>query len=307
MSATNNRPPDESDDAPRLPKGLIERALAGPNDPRTNPALLELVQHMLPYAMAMIHGAFDDTKPRRNRAPTTGQMRELENAQHVPLPDDDPDPTDPDAVAETARRSREARDRATEAALRSAVESFVGHWAREFAEIRSLDELAVQLVRITYNRYQRRRRRDAQLGLQARSGRGIDARDSFLDSRPDGQSHPAQDAELRDFLEIRKSLDDGVLEGFSRRDRQIIYLHVTGHGDEEIVALVNRHGRSPGTCTLNTVRHVIDMFQNQVRRLDDERDEGAQPHPNGKADDGGNERRRGEGPDPRPPDEPVAG
>ncbi len=54
MSTTTEGPPHDPGDAPKLPEGLLERALAGPSDPRTNPALLELIQYMLPYAMTLI-------------------------------------------------------------------------------------------------------------------------------------------------------------------------------------------------------------------------------------------------------------
>jgi len=161
MTATTEAPPLTSGDAPKLPEGLFERALAGPSDPRQNPALLELVGHMLPYAMALIRAALDETGPRRMKAPTTRQMRELYQAQHVPLPDDDPGEEDPEVRAEIERRTQEAIARATEAALESAAESFHSHGLKEFAEVRSLHDLALNLIRITYNRYQNRRRRDA--------------------------------------------------------------------------------------------------------------------------------------------------
>ena len=272
MSTTTEDPPSDLDGEPKLPDGLFETALAGPGDPRANPALLELIQHMIPHALMLIRAALDETKPRRTRAPTTRQMRELHNAQHVPLPDDDRNQGDPDVRAEIAKRSREAIDHATEAALASAAESFVGHWFEEFSEVRSLHDLALHLIRITYNRHQKRRRRDTRLGRQAQSGNGAHAEGSFLVSRPDGRANPASEAEFRDFLEIRRCLDDGLLEGFSVRDRQIIYLHVTGHGREEIVTLVNRHGNPRRPCTLNTVNHVIETFQAQLKRLEDEDD-----------------------------------
>lgn len=109
---------------------------------------------------------------------------------------------------------------------------------------------------------------------------------------PTVQNNPAAEAELRDFLEIRRCLDDGMLEGFSLRDRQIIYLHVTAHGREEIVTLVNRYGHGRGPCTLNTVNHVIETFQAQLRRLEDEdeRDEEGRPNPKGNPDNDRDER-----------------
>jgi hypothetical protein len=310
MRTMTERPRHDPGDAPKLPEGLLEKALTGPGVPHKNPALLELIQYMLPHAMTLIRAAFDDANPRRDRAPTTGQMRELRNAQHVPLPDDDPDQQDPDVRAQIARRTQEAIDRATEAALRSALGSFLDHWINEFADVRSLDELAVQLIRITYNRHQRRRRGDARLGLQAGSGRGADAEKSFLDSQPDGQINPAAAAELRDFLELRRCLDDGILGGFSVRDRQIIYLHVTGHGQEEIVALVNRYGHRRGPCTLNTVNHVIETFQAQLSRLEDEDecDEEGRTNPKGNPDNGRDDERWGrDDPDLHPPEVPLAG
>jgi hypothetical protein len=294
MSTTTEDPSSDVGGEPKLPEGLFEKALAGPSDPRANPALLELIQHMIPRALMLIRAAFDETKPRRAKAPTTGQMRELLNSQHVPLPDDDPNEGDPDVRAEIAKRSHEAVDHATAAALASAAESFIGHWFEEFVEVRSLHDLALHLIRITYNRHQKRRRGDTRLERQAQSGNGAHAEGSFLVSQPDGREDPASEAELRDFLEIRRCLDDGVLEGFSVRDRQIIYLHVTGHGREEIVMLVNRHGNPRGRCTLNTVNHVIETFQAQLKRLEDEddHDEEGRPNPGGNSDDDRDDERR---------------
>jgi hypothetical protein len=270
MAATTEAARPRPEDWPKLPEGLFDNALDGPSDPRQNPALLELIGLMLPCAMRLIREAFDDTKPRRAKAPTTGQMRELRDAQRVPLPDDDPEEEDPEVRAEIARRTQEAIDSATEAALRSAVGSFLGHWTKEFADVRSLNELAQHLIRITYNRYQRRRRGDNRLGRQAQSGSGTHAERSFLDSRPDRHENPAIEAEFREFLEIQQQLADGVLEGFSARDRQLILLYVAGKEPEEILGLINRHGKERKPCTLNTVRHVIENFKAQLDRLEEE-------------------------------------
>ena len=133
MIMTTEDPPLDADEVPTLPDGLLEAALAGPGDPRRNPALLALFQCMLPYAMMLIRTAFDDTKPRRKTAPTTSQIRELVSAQHVPLPDDDPGLEDPVVRAEITKRTQEAIICATEAALASAVESFHTHGKKEFA------------------------------------------------------------------------------------------------------------------------------------------------------------------------------
>jgi hypothetical protein len=270
MSTTTEDLSSAQDSEPKLPDGILEKALAGPSDPRANPALLELIRQMIPYALRLIAAAFDETQPRRAKAPTTGQMRELRNAQNVPLPDDDPNEGDPEAHAAIAKRHREAIEHATAAALESAAESFSGHWFQEFPEVRSLPDLALNLIRIAYNRNQNRRRRNTRLGCQAQSGHGAPADGSFLESRPDRHADPAADVELRDFLDLKRCLDDGVLEGFSGRDRQIIYLHVTGHGRDEVVTLVNRHGKARSVCTLNTVNHVIATFQTQLQRLEAE-------------------------------------
>jgi hypothetical protein len=253
-----------------LPEGLFEKALAGPSDPRKNPALLELMRLMLPYAMTLIRAAFDETKPRRTRAPTTSQMRELASAQYVPLPDDDPGEEDPDVRAEIATRIAEAIDRATEAALVSAAGSFLGHWIKEFADARSLDELAVHLIRITYNRYQKRRRGDTRLGRQAQSGSGAHAEGSFLESRPDRREDPVSDAEFREFNQIQQRLADAVLEGFRARDRQIILLSKVGYQPEQVVGLINRLGKNRKPCTLSTVYHVMETFKAQLGRLEEE-------------------------------------
>jgi hypothetical protein len=197
-------------------------------------------------------------------------MRELRDAQHVPLPDDDPNEEDPEVRAEIARRTRETIDIATEAALRSAVGSFLGHWTKEFADVRSPDELAQHLIRITYNRYQRRRRDDARLDRQAESGSGSHGEGSFLESRADEHDNPAFEAEFRDFLEIQQRLTDGVLEGFSARDRQIVLLYVAGEEPKVIVEFINRFGRQRRPCTLSTVNHVIEIFKAQLGRLEDE-------------------------------------
>jgi hypothetical protein len=278
MSTTTADLPSDPDESPKLPEGLFENALAGPSDPRKNPALLELIRHMLPYAMTLIHAALDETRPRRGKAPTTGQIRELVAAQHVPQPDDDPDEEDPEVRAEIARRTREAIDRATEAALVSAAESFHGHGLKEFADVRGLNELALHLIRITYNRYQRRRRDDARLGRQTQSGRGSDAEGSFLESRPARYENPASQAEFREFLEIQRCLTDGALEGFSARDRRIVLLGEAGFEPDEIVALLKRLNKKQRPCTLNTVNHVVEAFRAQVHRIEEEEpDDEGQP------------------------------
>ena len=90
---TVGSPPDR-DGAPILLDGVFEEAFDGPGDPRKNPALLHLIRQMVPYAMTVIRAALDETNPHRGKAPTTGQMRELVQAQRVHLPDDDPDEDD---------------------------------------------------------------------------------------------------------------------------------------------------------------------------------------------------------------------
>jgi hypothetical protein len=270
MTSTNGTYPPDGDDMPKLPEGILEQALSGLSDPRKNPALLELIHSVLPYAMQLIRESFDDTKPRREKAPTTRQMRELRDAQQVPVIGDRSDDADPDVRAEIAEGGRESIDHAIEAALRSAAGSFLGHWIKEFADVRSAHDLALHLIRITYNRYQRRRRDDARLGRQITSGAGTSGERSFLENWPDGHSNPASDAEFRDFLEIQHRLTDGILEGFSTRDSQIILLYVAGYEPKEIVGLINRLGRKGLSCTLSTAFHVIKMFKAQLGRLEDE-------------------------------------
>jgi hypothetical protein len=274
MTSTNGTYPPDGDDIPKLPEGILEKALAGSSDPRKNSELLELIQCVLPYAIKLIRESFDVTKPRREKAPTTRQMRELREAQHVSLLNGHPDDADPEVRAEIAGRAREAIDQAIEAALRSAAGSFLGHWIKEFSEVRGAHDLALHLIRITYNRYQRRRRDDARLGRQVKSGVGALREGSFLESRAVEHSNPASEAEFRDFLEIHRRLTDGVLEGFSTRDRQIILLYVTGYEPKEIVVLINRLGRKGSPCTLSTVHHVIKMFKAQLGRLEDEDEPG---------------------------------
>jgi hypothetical protein len=276
MIMTTKDPALDADEVPTLPDGLLEQALAGPSDPRRNEALLALFQRMLPYAIMLIRAAFDDTKPRRKTAPTTSQIRELVSAQHVPLPDDDPGEEDPAVRAEITKRTQESIIRATEAALASAVESFHTHGKKEFASAHSLEELAVNLVRITYNRYQSRRRDDTRLARQTKSGSGANAEGSFPESWPDKRANPAAEAELRDFLEIQRRLVDGALEGFSTRDRQIILLYEAGYEPDAILDLINRLGHKRKPCTLNTVHHVIDTFKVQLARLE-EGDDDDQP------------------------------
>lgn len=255
-------------DEPKIPEGMFEEALSGPGDPRKNRALLELIQCVLPYAMNLIRGALEQGNSWRTEAPTTGQMRELVHAQHVPQPDDDPGEEDPDVRAEIESRAKDAIDRATEAALFSAAESFHDHGVREFSGVRSLHELALHLVRITYNRYQKRRRNAARLGRQAASGRGAQEEGSFLESRPDEQDDPAAEAEFEDFLEIQRRLTDGALEGFSMRDRRVVLLYEAGFEPEHIVSLMNRLSKRRRPCTLNTVNHVIETFKAQISRLE---------------------------------------
>src|SRR5689334_10379249 len=132
MSSRDEGSPPDGYGVPSLPEGVFEEALDGPGDPRQNPALLQLIRHLVPYAMASIRAALDGSNPRRTKAPTTGQMRELVQAQYLPLHDDDPGEEDPAVRAEIARRTQQAVERATEAALLSAAVSFHAHWLREF-------------------------------------------------------------------------------------------------------------------------------------------------------------------------------
>jgi hypothetical protein len=305
MTGTTGGCPPVDVDEPTLPKGLLEQALSGPSDPRRNPALLELIQRVLPYAMTLIETALDDTKPRRTKAPTTSQMRELVYAQHIPQPDDNPREEDPEVRAEIARRTREAAQSATEAALRSAAASFHGHWIKEFADVRSRDDLALHLIRLAYNRYQKRRRQDARLGRQvASSGAAAHSQESFLESRPDESASPALDAEFHDFLEIQQRLTDGVLEGFSVRDRQIILLHEAAYEPEAIVELMNRLNKRRKPCTLNTVNHVIETFRAQLGRLGEPDDEDRLNEQENPDDDNSQPSRRRNGSSPRSPEEP---
>ena len=285
MSTTTEERPPGLEGVPNLAEGMFGKALDGPGDPRMNPALLQLIQQMVPYAMTLIRAALNETNPRRTKAPTTGQIRELVQAQYVPLPDDNPGEEDPDVLAEISRRTQEAIEHATEAALVSAAMSFHGHWSREFAAARTLDELALNLIRIAYNRYQRRRRGDHRLGRQADSGSGAHAERSFLDSRADGHENPASEAGFREFLLIQRHLADGILEGFSVRDRRIVLLSQAGFEAEDIVKWVNRLHKKRRPCTLNTVNHVVAVFKAQVSRLEDDPAEGGESEPGRNADD----------------------
>ncbi len=290
----------------KIPEGMFEEALSGPGDPRKNRALLELIQCVLPYAMNLIRGALEEGNSRRTKAPTTSQMRELVQAQHVPQPDDDPGEEDPDVRAEIESRARDAIDRATEAALFSAAESFHGHGIREFSGVRSLHELALHLIRITYNRYQKRRREAARLGRQAASGRGAQGEGSFLESRPDEQEDPAAETELEDFLEIQRGLTDGVLEGFSVRDRRIVLLYEAGFEPEHIVTLMNRLNKGRRPCTLNTVNHVIETFKAQISRLEVQVEDERSGNQKGSHDESSIEPWRHDGSDPRSPQVPPS-
>src|ERR1700722_14326497 len=102
MTSTNGTYAPDGDDVPKLPEGILEKALSGSSDPRKNAELLELIQCVLPYAIKLIRESFDDTKPRREKAPTTRQMRELREAQHVSLLNGHPDDADPEVRAEIA-------------------------------------------------------------------------------------------------------------------------------------------------------------------------------------------------------------
>ena len=72
MSTPAAASPTDRDDAPSLPEGVFEEALDGPADPRRNSAMLQLVRHVVPYAMSLIRAALDESGLRRTTAPTTG-------------------------------------------------------------------------------------------------------------------------------------------------------------------------------------------------------------------------------------------
>ena len=219
-------------------------ALSGIERSPQEPGVARAHQCMLPYAMRLIRESLDDTKPRRTRRRRPARCASWRNAQHVPLPDDDPMKQTPKSAPRSPGGPRTPSIKPSRRPCGAPRVRSSATGARSSPTSAALDDLALHLIRITYNRYQQRRRDDRparppdEERQTALPGKGR----SWTAGRT-GTAIPPLRPNSAISCEIQHRLTDGVLEGFSGRDRQIILLYVAGYEPEEIVALIDRLGR----------------------------------------------------------------
>jgi DNA-directed RNA polymerase specialized sigma24 family protein len=154
------------------------------------------------------------------------------------------------------------------AALWSACSSFRRHFCKgEMQDARDLEQLACQLIRIAYNRWQRQRRRAVRLRREvARGGGRPDLRASALDGVQDGAAGPSMEAELSELRESVRNVVKEVFEGLKELYRRIVALYLNGlESGADKTALQRKIARAVG-CSQATVSRVIKLFHNEVRR-----------------------------------------
>src|SRR5262249_372296 len=147
--------------------------------------------------------------------------------------------------------------REVQGALASAVTELL-RWQQRTAlsEHPGEEELAFQLIRITYNRWQRRDRSDRPLRQAAERGaspvddRGTTALAAF------GGKNPWAD---EDFVQQIAGVVDEVLGDLNDRDRAIVRCYLDR---QKQTAIADALG-----CHRATVARVIDRFRDRVKRL----------------------------------------
>jgi RNA polymerase sigma factor (sigma-70 family) len=122
----------------------------------------------------------------------------------------------------------------------------------------SIDQLAIELIRLAYNRWQRERRAASRLQSQTAIGEsrnqhaGIDLGRRLLDQIPSTANSPENHAHFRQVV-------DQVVERLSPLDVQILILFADGHSTVEIA---NRIG-----CHRTSISRKIDRFADLVRAI----------------------------------------
>lgn len=112
----------------------------------------------------------------------------------------------------------------------------------------SKEAMAEDLIRIAYNRWQRRKRRDQRLRAEAERGEriAVDDGNPVISMVPENIQHfSAQISELLDLME----------EKLSPRSRQILMLRLEGHTQEEIAKQLGCH------------RSAISRVENRAKQL----------------------------------------
>lgn len=116
-------------------------------------------------------------------------------------------------------------------ALDLAWTSFQGRFLKKqwsADQIQTEADCAACLIGVAYNRWQRLRYRDRQIGRQTGLGsyRGADDDGtSLLDQHPDPGPGPEEDVDLNDFLKVMEQVLEEFTRPFNEEDRRVIFLH----------------------------------------------------------------------------------
>lgn len=153
----------------------------------------------------------------------------------------------------------EATDDLTE--VQGALASAVTEWIRrqqsgELSESPDEQELAFHLIRITYNRWQRKSRSEEPLRRAMELGaQPVDGRETSLVEGLAGKKMPA----APDFLQQLPSVVNEMLGSLSERDRQIVAMYLDKKPQTAIAAALD--------CHRATVGRVVALFRDHVAGL----------------------------------------
>ncbi len=126
----------------------------------------------------------------------------------------------------------------------------------------SADELAVELIRLAYNRWQRERRttdriqHQASLGESRKSPDANDLGDRWIDQFQSRQPSQKNIAQFRDVVDL-------LVERLTPLDVQILMMFAEGYTASEIAA---KHG-----CHRTTISRKLDRFADTVRVITTEK------------------------------------
>lgn len=128
----------------------------------------------------------------------------------------------------------------------------------KFPPSASYDQLAIELIRLAYNRWQREQRAASRMQSQAATGEsrnrhlGNDLGNRILDQIPSAANSPENHAHFRQVV-------DQVIERLSPLDVQILMLFADGHSTAEIA---NRIG-----CHRTSISRKVDRFADLVSAI----------------------------------------
>ena len=209
-----------------LPKGRIEEA---------GDILPELWHVLLPTVVKLLRDSLN--KPVRTTKRLHEMATQLLNAY--------PNGTRSDEFLEV------------QGAIGSAASEFI-QWCHrtDLTEFPSEEELAFQLIRITYNRWQRRNRQDKRLRRAAEIGE-----QSFVEA---GTSLLASVAEKKieksaEFAQQIEEVSNEIVGGLNERDQAIISRYLQGLPQTEIARNLK--------CNRAVTARVISSFRDRVARM----------------------------------------